>query len=92
MEDLPNSWISRINVIQTATLSKAVYRFNKIPIRIPMQFSSDLERTIINFTWRKKKQVLTKQSQNKNKNKKKPTPAGVTIPNFKLYYRAMKNT
>jgi hypothetical protein len=34
-KDLTGSWISRINIVKMA-LSKAIYRFNAIPIKIPM--------------------------------------------------------
>ena len=60
-KDLPSSWIGRINIVKLTTLPKAIYRFNEIPIKIPAQFFTELERILINLIWKKQK---TQDSQN----------------------------
>jgi len=67
-----------------AILPKAIYRFNAIPIKIPMQFFRELDITICKFIWNKKKPRTPKTILNN-----KSTSGGITIPELKQYYRSV---
>jgi hypothetical protein len=62
-----------------AILSKAIYRFYAIPIKITTQFFMDTERVVLNFIWKNKKPRITKTIFNN-----KRTSRGITFPDLKI--------
>ena len=76
------SWIGRIN-IKMSVLPRAIHTFNTIPINIPMAYFTDLKQIFQKLIWNQIRPRIASAVLKKKK------VGGITIPDIKLYHKAI---
>ena len=82
--DTPCSWVGRINIIKMTVLPNAIYRFNAIPIKLPMALFHKIRTKKITICMATQKTTDTPSNSEKEK-----WSLGMRLPDFRVYYKAI---
>ena len=81
--DISCSWVGRINIVKMTILPNTIYKFNALPIKLPMAFFTELEQKFHNSCGNTKDPQMPKSVL-----RKKNGTGGINLPDFRLCYKA----
>ena len=77
------SWVGRINIVKMTILTNSIYRFNVIPIKLPIALFTKLEPKFSQFIWKHKRPRIAKEVLGKN------GVDGINLSDFRLCFKAI---